>query len=173
MNLQMISVLTPFLAFSNSYINAKAHNMLDPRFTNMKVIQDYVGNMVVVNVVSKCDSKVVYPLLLQVYLHLNPMKAITDPITIEDDDYLFGHIVFIDDAIMSTLKNELQTLQQLCVRSTKIKNPLVWWATYVMQFPHVSFLAHQVLGIVGSQIEIKRIFNIASVITNLQWSTWN
>jgi hypothetical protein len=39
------------------------------------------------------------------------MKAITDPITIEDDDYLFGHIVFIDDAIMSTLKNELQTLQ--------------------------------------------------------------
>jgi hypothetical protein len=68
MKLQVISVLTPFLAFSNSYINAKVHNMLvnmlDPHFTNMKVIWDYVGNMVVINVVSKCDSKVVYPLLL-------------------------------------------------------------------------------------------------------------
>jgi hypothetical protein len=68
MNLQMISVLAPFLAFSSSYINAKAHNMLvimlDPHFTNMKVTRDYVGNMVVVNLVSKCDSKVVYPMLL-------------------------------------------------------------------------------------------------------------
>jgi len=81
MNLQVISVLAPFLVFSNSYINAKAHNilviMLDPRFTNMKVIWDYVGNMVLVDVVSKYDSKVVYPLLLQVYLHSNPMKATT------------------------------------------------------------------------------------------------
>ncbi len=32
----------------------------------------------------------------------------------------------------------------------------------------MSFLAHQILGIVGSQIETKRIFNIVSVITNLQ-----
>ncbi len=95
----------------------------------MKVIRDYVGNMIVVNVVSKCDFKVVYPLLLQVYMHLNPMKATTNPIRIEDNDYFFGHIVFIDDAIMSTLNNELQILQQLCVTT---KNPLVWWATYVM-----------------------------------------
>ncbi len=32
----------------------------------------------------------------------------------------------------------------------------------------MSFLARQVLGIIGSQIETKRIFNIVSVITNLQ-----
>ncbi len=87
----MINVLTPFLAFSSSYINAKAHNMLvimlDPHFKNMKVIWDYVGNMVVVNVVSKYDCKVVYPLLLHVYLHLNRM---TNPTTLEDDDYFFG-----------------------------------------------------------------------------------
>jgi hypothetical protein len=68
MNLQMINVLTPFLAFSSSYINAKVHNMLaimlDLCLKNMKVIWDYVGNTVVVNVVLEYDFKVVYPLLL-------------------------------------------------------------------------------------------------------------
>jgi len=32
------------------------------------------------------------------------------------------------------------------------------------------FLIHQVLGIVGSRIEIERIFNIIGVITNLKWT---
>jgi hypothetical protein len=42
------------------------------------------------------------------------MKAIIDPTTLGDDEYIFGQFLFIDDAIMSTLKNELQILQQLC-----------------------------------------------------------
>ncbi len=46
----------------------------------------------------------------------------------------------------------------------------MWWATHVVQFPHVSFIAHQVLGIVGSQIETKRIFIITNVTMNLRWS---
>jgi hypothetical protein len=44
-------------------------------------------------------------------MHLNPMKATINPTTLEDDDCLFRYIVLIDDAIMSTLKNELQILQ--------------------------------------------------------------
>ncbi len=90
----MINVLTPSLAFSSSYINAKVHNMLvimlDLCLKNMKMIWDYVGNMVVVNVVLEYDFKVVYPLLLQVYPHLNCMKATTNPTTLEDDDCFFG-----------------------------------------------------------------------------------
>jgi len=38
------------------------------------------------------------------------MKAKIDPTTLEDDDCLFGQIVFFNDAILSTLKNELQVL---------------------------------------------------------------
>jgi hypothetical protein len=34
----------------------------------------------------------------------------------------------------------------------------------------VSFLAREVLGIVGSQIETKHIFSVAGIITNLQQS---
>jgi hypothetical protein len=66
MNSHVIDVLTPFLRFSSSYIDAKAHNMLiimlDLCFKNIKVIQDYVKNIVVS--VVKYDVKVVYLLLL-------------------------------------------------------------------------------------------------------------
>ncbi len=33
----------------------------------------------------------------------------------------------------------------------------------------ICFFIHQAFGIVNSQIEIKRIFNVVSVITNLWW----
>jgi hypothetical protein len=39
-----------------------------------------------------------------------------------------------------------------------------------MQLPHVSFLAHQVLGIARSYIEIEQIFGVTNVITNLRRS---
>jgi len=68
MNSHVIDVLTPFLTFSSSYIDVKAHNMsvimLDLCFKNIKVIQDYVNNIVVVNVVVEYDVKVMYLLLL-------------------------------------------------------------------------------------------------------------
>jgi hypothetical protein len=67
MNSHVIDVLTPFLTFSSSYIDVKAHNMLvimlDLCFKNIKVIQDYVNN-IVVSVVVEYDVKIVYFLLL-------------------------------------------------------------------------------------------------------------
>jgi len=102
MHSQMINVLTPFLAFSNLYINVKAHDMmiimLDFCFLNMKVIKDYVGH--IVDVIAKYDTKVMYPLLLQVYLQFNLVNETKNPTTLEDDEYFFGYIVFIDDTIM-------------------------------------------------------------------------
>jgi hypothetical protein len=35
-------------------------------------------------------------------------------------------------------------------------------------FPIVGFLAQQILGIVGSQIETKRIFSLVGILTNLR-----
>jgi hypothetical protein len=58
-----------------------------------------------------------------------------------------------------------QLYQQSNVGLAKIKNPLLRWAKHETELAHVSFLIHQVFGIVGSQIKIKWIFNIASVIT--------
>jgi hypothetical protein len=64
----------------------------------MKVIWDYVGYTI--DIVAKYDTKVMYPLLLQFYLHFNLVKATKNPTTHEDDEYFFGYIVSIDDTIM-------------------------------------------------------------------------
>jgi hypothetical protein len=39
-----------------------------------------------------------------------------------------------------------------------IKCPLQWWQKHEAMFHVVRFLAHQILNVVGSQIEIERIF---------------
>jgi hypothetical protein len=39
-----------------------------------------------------------------------------------------------------------------------IENPLQWWEKHESKFPIVRFLAKQILGIVGSQIETECIF---------------
>jgi hypothetical protein len=67
-----------------------------------------MSNIIVANVIVEYDVKVVHPLLLYVYFRLNLVKVLIDPTTFEDDNYFFGHIIYVDDAILSTLKNELQ-----------------------------------------------------------------
>jgi hypothetical protein len=83
------------------------------------------------------------------------------------DDMFFGMGVTNDDAMHNLLKNELRLFQCLGGNPKDYKNSLVWWAAHESQFPHVAFLAHQILEIVGSQIETESIFNFARVITNL------
>jgi len=43
-----------------------------------------------------------------------------------------------------------------------------WWKTHEGQFSNVGFLAKQVFGIVGSQIEIEKMFNLIGVLTALK-----
>jgi hypothetical protein len=49
-----------------------------------------------------------------------------------------------------------------------IKYHFQWWGKHEAMFPIVSFLACQILGIVGSQIEIERNFFLTNVLTNLR-----
>ncbi len=144
--------------------------MLDLRFRKMQVIWDFVGDSLALQVVAKYDAKIMYPLLVQTYFHLNPMKVVVELIVIEDDDNFFGKNIYNDDAIMSTVRNELHLFYWLIVGLVEIENPLRWWVNHAMQFPHVSFLACQMLRIVGFQIEIVQIFNVDGIITNLQQS---
>ncbi len=50
----------------------------------------------------------------------------------------------------------------------EIKCPPQWWQKHESMFPTVGFLAQQILGIVGSQIETKRIFSLVGIFTNLR-----
>ncbi len=47
-------------------------------------------------------------------------------------------------------------------------SPLIWWVEYEKQFSSLSFFACQVMGIMGSQIETKKIFSMLRVIVGLQ-----
>jgi hypothetical protein len=64
--------------------------MFDPHFKKVKIIQDFLGNWFVVQIVAKYNINMLYPLLLQVFLDLNPIKALTKLEVIEDDDLIFG-----------------------------------------------------------------------------------
>jgi hypothetical protein len=44
---------------------------------------------------------------------------------------------------------------------------LAWWKAQEGHFSYVKFVAHQILGIVGSQIEVEKNLNIAIIYTNL------
>jgi hypothetical protein len=81
--------------------------MFDPHYKYMKVIRNFLGNSFALQVVVEYDVKIVYPLLVQAYLHLNPMKAIVESIVVEYDDNFSGKNIYNDDANMSTMRNEL------------------------------------------------------------------
>ncbi len=44
------------------------------------------------------------------------------------------------------------------------------WENHETMFPNVGLLAHQILGIIGSQIEIERVFSLPWIFTNLKES---
>jgi hypothetical protein len=47
-------------------------------------------------------------------------------------------------------------------------NPLGWWSNQKQHFSNLSYLVHQVMGIIGSQIKNEKIFKMANVITSLK-----
>jgi hypothetical protein len=53
---------------------------------------------------AKYDTNILCPLLLQVFFHLNHVKALAELEVVEDDDFFFPEIMLNDDAIISILK---------------------------------------------------------------------
>ena len=46
-------------------------------------------------------------------------------------------------------------------------NPLAWWQAHHTSFPRMSFVARQILAILGSAIECERVFSAAGIVTGL------
>jgi hypothetical protein len=49
--------------------------MFDPCFKNMKVIQNYVGNLNVNEIVAKYNAKIVYPIFVTSLILFKPYKG--------------------------------------------------------------------------------------------------
>jgi hypothetical protein len=74
-----------------------------------------MGNSIAIEIVVEYDANIGHPFSLQVYNHLNHVKELIELVTIKEDDIFFGQVVLVDDAIISILKNDLQSIQQLHV----------------------------------------------------------
>jgi hypothetical protein len=72
-----------------------------------------------------------------------------------------------EDMTLSIIKEQLTHFRAKKVTDDECKDPLAWWRAKEGHFSYVKFVAHQILGIMGSQIEAERVFNIASICTNL------
>jgi hypothetical protein len=66
------------------------------------------------------------------------------------------------------VNKELFMFRKFQWHAKDIKCPLEWWATHESLFSIVSFLVHHILGIVCSQIEIKKKISLAGIFTNLR-----
>jgi hypothetical protein len=81
--------------------------------------------------------------------------------------------IFQQTACTSETSKELVTKEWLICKCYQvdpkdIKCPLQWWGKHEAMSPIVCFLAHQILGIVRSPIETKRIFSLVGIFTNLR-----
>ncbi len=68
----------------------------------------------------------------------------------------------------SLVTGELYLFKKLSILSFACANPLAWRLTHEGQFPNVGFLVKQILGIMGSPIEIELVFNLARVLIALR-----
>lgn len=172
---EVINTLAPFLSFTVSYSAKHAHNMLalmlDPRYKGLSLVKDYVGRERALQVVGETDSNALLPCLVTVFKHLNPSSADNAPALSPsskdsfDENSLFGSTASNDEAIVGHLKAELSLFRRLHIDPKECENPLAWWKDREVQFPNVGFLARQILGIVGTQVETERIFSVAGLIT--------
>jgi hypothetical protein len=63
---------------------------------------------------------------------------------------------------------ELSLFRRLSVSLATCVDPLIWWRIHETQFPNVSFLVKQILGIPRSHIETKHVFNLVGVLIALR-----
>jgi hypothetical protein len=72
-----------------------------------------------------------------------------------------------ENMTLLVVKEQLTHFKIEKVTDDEYKDLLAWWRTQERHFSYVGFVPRKILGCVGSQIEVKRVFNIANICTNL------
>jgi len=71
-----------------------------------------------------------------------------------------------EEMVLSMVKEQLNHYRIKKVSDEECKNLLAWWKVHESYFSYVGFVAWQILGIVGSQIEAEKVFKIVSICIN-------
>ncbi len=75
--------------------------------------------------------------------------------------YIFELTISTNEPIEKLVKKEFVIFKRYQLDVKDIKCPFQWWQKNEAMFRTLGFLAWQILEIVGSQIETKRIFSLA------------
>jgi len=118
------------------------------------------------------DRRTLYLVFLKCYHHLHPITeyvGCVDQIGDEDSNLdIFQQRTHTNEPSKELVTKELLIFRCYQMNPKDIKCPFQWWRKHETTFLIVGFLAHQILSIVGPQIESKRIFSLANILTNLR-----
>jgi hypothetical protein len=149
--------------------------MLNPRYKGLGLVINYNGKEWALRIVGKYDKEVLFLLLICAYNILNPSdtceRALGSSTSQNSQTIsLYDCMDMDEDMALSIVKEQLTHFNVKKVIDDECKDPLAWWRAQEGHFSYVGFLVRQILGIVGSQIEVERVFSIASICTNLHHS---
>ncbi len=160
---KMCNALDSFLSFMKRYGKKKTHNMLtlmlDPRFKSLHLVSSFIdcehGEVIVENY---DINFVFYATLIELTINLLTKKWIIG---------FFEIVARTCEPTKETLvKKKLFQCFQMDV--TRIKCLLRWWEKHGAIFFTIAFLAFEILHIIGSQMETKRISSLLNILTNLR-----
>ncbi len=81
---------------------------------------------------------------------------------------IFDMIASISEPTTELVNKELLIFKRYQVDVKDIKCPLQWWEKHEIIFLTINFCARQILGIVGFQIETKKIFSLVGILISLK-----
>jgi hypothetical protein len=115
------------------------------------------------------DNKFLMPLLVVAFKIKNlSVVGLSKLIVTDDEELIFGAMASNEATFHGLLKNELGLFCHLPMKLEDCLFFLTWWKSHEICFLNYFFVARKILGILGSQIETKRIFSIVGMLTNLR-----
>ncbi len=123
------------------------------------------------SIAKKYNRKSLFPMFLKSYHHLHPLFEVQSPFVHRIDEVnnfnIFEMVVNTNDLTKELVNRKLLIFLKYLLDAKDIKCPLKWWKKHETMLSTTGFLIKQILGIIGSQIEMKNIFSLTKIFTNL------
>jgi len=133
--------------------------MLGPHYKGLGLVIQYVGKERVLQILGEYDRAILFSLLVCAYKFLNPTnvsgRVLNFALESSQSTSLYDFMETNEDMTLLVVKEQLTHFRIKKIIEEKCKDPLTRWRTHEVHYSYVGFVAPQILGIVGSQIEAK------------------
>ncbi len=148
--------------------------MLDPYCKGLGLVIQYVGKERAFQILGEYDRLILFMFFVCAYKFLNPTNVSERVPNFALESFqstsLYDFMETDEDMTLSLVKEQLSHFRIKKVIEEECKDPLAWWRAHEVHYSYVGFVGRQILGIVGFQIQVERVFSIASICTNLRRS---